>query len=138
MAVRKTSHRLSFTERLKVIDMFFQGTDPVHQTMNRVIAKFEEAGICYAIAGGMAVNAHRHERTTKDVNFLVTAEGLASFRQRYVDKDFAPVLGRPRRFQESANGVFFDLLVTGLFPGSGQPGRNLFGQAAFLHSGGFH
>jgi hypothetical protein len=112
----------SFSNRLKEIDMFFQGTDPVHQTMNRVVAKLEEGKISYVIVGGMAVNAHRHERTTKDVDFLVTAEGLKAFRDRYVQKEFAPVPGKPRRFVDSANNVCFDILVTGLFPGSGKPG----------------
>jgi hypothetical protein len=112
----------SFSRRIKEIDMFFQGTDPVHQTMNRVVAKLEESNISYAIVGGMAVNAHRHERTTKNVDFLVTAEGLKTFRDRYMHKEFAPVAGRPRRFVDSANNVCFDILVTGLFPGSGKPG----------------
>jgi hypothetical protein len=121
MVVVKQS-RGSFSQRIKEIDMFFQGTDPVHQTMNRVLAKLEEAKIPYAIVGGMAVNAHRHQRTTKDVDFLVTAEGLRAFRDRYLHKEFTPVAGRPRRFVDSANNVCFDLLVTGLFPGSGKPG----------------
>ena len=60
--------------------------------------------------------------TTKDVDFLVTADGLKSFRDRYLHKEFAPVPGRPRRFMDPANNVCFDLLVTGLFPGSGKPG----------------
>jgi len=112
----------SFSQRIKEIDMFFQGTDPVHQTMNRVVAKLDEGKISYAIVGGMAVNAHHHERTTKDVDFLVTADGLKPFRDRYLHKEFAPVPGRPRRFMDPANNVCFDLLVTGLFPGSGKPG----------------
>jgi hypothetical protein len=111
-----------FSNRIKEIDMFFQGTDPVHQTMNRVVAKLEEGKISYAIVGGMAVNAHRHERTTKDVDFLVTAEGLKVFRDLYLHKVFVPVPGRPRRYEDPANKVCFDLLVTGLFPGSGKPG----------------
>ena len=30
--------------------------------------------------------------------------------------------GRPRRFLAAPNGITFDLLVTGMFPGSGKPG----------------
>ncbi len=106
--------------------MFFQGADPVHQTMNRVVAKFEEAEIPYAIVGGMAVNAHRHERSTKDVDFLLTTTGLTLFREGCLHKDFDPVPGRPRRFVDRANQVCFDILVTGLFPGSGKPGAIAF------------
>jgi hypothetical protein len=111
-----------FDRRLREIDMFFQGNDRVHQTMRRVADQLEEAKIPYAIAGGMAVNAHRHERTTKDVDFLLTHEGLNRFRALFVPSPFPAVPGRPRRFLDPETGVTFDVLVTGLFPGSGRPG----------------
>ena len=111
-----------FDERLKEIDMFFAGIDRVHQTMHRVADRLEQAGIAYAIVGGMAVNAHRHERTTKDVDFLLTHAGLEAFRQKFIGTDFETVPGRPRRFRDSINGVTFDVLLTGLFPGNGKPG----------------
>jgi hypothetical protein len=107
---------------LKEIDMFFQGKDPVHQTMRRAARRLERAGIPYAIVGGMAVNAHRHQRTTGDVDLLLTPAGLAAFRQRFIGKNYARVPGRPRRFVDRANGVNLDILVTGFFPGSGEPG----------------
>jgi hypothetical protein len=102
--------------------MFFQGDDRVHQAMRRVAGELEKAGIRYAIIGGMAVNAHRHERTTKDVDFLLTAEGLAVLRQIADASDFEPVPGRPRRFVDRPTGVTFDVLVAGRFPGNGEPG----------------
>lgn len=102
--------------------MFFQGSDPVHQTMRRVADKLEQAGIPYAIAGGMAVNAHRYHRTTGDVDFLLTSEGLNTFVALFGSTDFQPVPGRPRRFVDPSTGITFDVLVTGLFPASGKPG----------------
>src|SRR5262249_4832269 len=77
-----------FGQRLREIDMFFQGIDRVHDTMRRVAGKLAAARIPYAIVGGMAVNAHRYERTTGDVDFLLTHEGLTSFRREFVGKDF--------------------------------------------------
>jgi hypothetical protein len=112
----------AFQDRLREISMFFDQKDKIHQAMRRVVEKFEQAGIAYAIAGGMAVNAHRHLRTTHDVDFLVTSNGLTSFQQKFVPADFEPVPGHPRRFRDRVTGVTFDVLVTGLFPGSGQPG----------------
>jgi hypothetical protein len=112
----------AFDERLKEIDMFFQENDRIHQTMRRVAERLEQNGIRYAIVGGMAVNAHRHQRTTRDVDFLLTSEGLASFLRLFVTQDFDAVAGHPRRFVDRATGVTFDILVTGLFPGSGKPG----------------
>lgn len=102
--------------------MFFQGTDPVHQTMNRVGEKLEGAKIAHAVVGGMAVNAHRHRRTTGDVDFLLTPGGFAAFERLFVPGEFERVPGRPRRFTDPANGVTFNFLVTGMFPGSGKPG----------------
>ena len=112
----------SFQNRLKEIDMFFQGTDPVHKTMNRVAAELEKANIPYAVVGGMAVNAHRHRRTTDDLDILLTPEGFAEFRKQFVGRDFDTIPGRPRRFVDRGNAVTLDVLVTGLFPGTGKPG----------------
>jgi hypothetical protein len=130
MAMLKTpwSPNLSHTDpnwfdwRLREIAMFFAGNDRVHETMRRVAARLEEAGIAYVIMGGMAVNAHGHERTTKDVNFLVTQNGLAEFRRKFVPSTIDAVPRRPQRFLDRETSVTFDMLVTGHFPGSGRPG----------------
>src|SRR5689334_3599888 len=122
MALRARAKPIDFIERLKEISMFFQGTDEVHKTMKRVVEALEGAGIPYAVMGGMAVNAHGYERTTGDVDFLLTEQGFASFRQRFVPASFEPVPRRPKRFKDKANGITFDILITGRFPGSGEPG----------------
>ncbi len=112
----------SFDQRLREIDIFFQGNSPVHHTMARVVEKLEQAGIPYAIVGGMAVNAHQYERTTKDLDLLLTSAGFAEFVRQFVPGDFEQFPNRPRRFRDRANGVTFDVLLTGYFPGTGQPG----------------
>jgi hypothetical protein len=111
-----------FWKRLKEIDMFFEGRGREHRTMRRLVKNLEKAKIPYAIVGGMAVNAHRYERTTKDVDVLLTRAGFAEFRRRFVPKAYDPMPGHPRRFLDRTNKVTFDVLVTGLFPGSGRPG----------------
>jgi hypothetical protein len=90
--------------------------------MRRTAKLLEKAGIQYAIVGGMALNAHRYRRTTGDVDFLLTAEGFDEFRRRFVGTKYDPIPGRKRRFTDRANGVTIDILVTGLFPGTGKPG----------------
>lgn len=112
----------AFRKRLREIDMFFQKRDPVHRTMYRVVKRLEKAGIPYAVVGGMAVNAHDYERTTHDVDLLLTADGLAKFQERFVGKDYERIPDRPKRFRDRTNQITIDVLVTGLFPGSGQPG----------------
>jgi hypothetical protein len=111
-----------FQRRLKEISRFFEGRDEVHKTMRRVVKRLEKAKIPYAIMGGMAVNAHRHRRTTGDVDVLLTKEGLDEFRKRFVPKYYEPLAGRSRRFIDRVNQITIDFLVTGMFPGSGKPG----------------
>jgi len=107
---------------LREIDMFFQGRDPVHKTMRRIAKLLDKAKIPYAVVGGMAVFAQGYRRTTDDLDILLTREGFATFRRSFVPKICKPVPRRPKRFVDAANGVTFDILVTGLFPGTGKPG----------------
>src|SRR5262249_31514196 len=113
---------VSFTQRLKEISMFFAGKSETHKTLRRVVKRLEKAGIPYAVVGGMAVNAHGYERTTGDVDLLLTAEGLEEFRKRFVPKNYEQAGQRKRRFVDKVNQITLDVLVTGNFPGSGAPG----------------
>jgi hypothetical protein len=102
--------------------MFFAKRSPQHQTMRRLARRLEKAGIPYAIMGAMAVNAHKAERTTKDIDVLLTQEGLDRFLKEFVGVTYDRVEGRPRRFTEKQSRVTIDCLVTGRYPGSGKPG----------------
>jgi hypothetical protein len=113
---------LRLWNRIKDVDMFFQRSDPVHKTLRRTIKNLEKANIPYALMGGMAVNLHGYRCTTNDVDILLTAEGLAEFQRRFVPKQYDAIPGRPRRFMDRKNQVIIDFLVTGRYPGSGQPG----------------
>jgi hypothetical protein len=112
----------SFMARLKEISRFFEKRSPQHKTMRRLAKRLKKAGIPYAIVGAMAVNAHGAERTTRDVDVLLTAEGFQRFRQEFVGEVYEPVEKRPRRFTERESGVTVDCLITGRYPGSGEPG----------------
>lgn len=112
----------NFWKALKELDMFYQGKDPVHQSMHRLVKRLEKANIPYAIMGGMAVVAHKHKRATNDVDVLMTVEGYADFRKRFVPKNYTKSEEKARRFVDKLNTITVDVLVTGLFPGTGQPG----------------
>ncbi|HEY7313049.1 MAG TPA: hypothetical protein VH643_27045 [Gemmataceae bacterium] len=112
----------NFIRRLKEISMFFAGKDEVHKTLRRIVKRLEKAGISYAVMGGMAVNAHKYQRTTGDVDLLLTQEGLEEFQKRYVSKNYVRKEGHTRRFIDRVNNIQVDCLVTGRFPGSGAPG----------------
>jgi len=112
----------SFNDRLREIDLFFQKKDRVHQTMRRTAKRLERARISYAVVGGLALNAHGYERTTKDVDLLLSRNSFETFCRKFVGKNYDRISGRPRRFVDRSNGVRIDILVTGLFPGTGKPG----------------
>jgi len=101
--------------------MFFQKRSPQHQTIRRLGRRLKKAGIPYAIMGAMAVNAHGAERTTTDVNVLLTLEGLARFREEFTE-EYEPIAARSRRFVERQSGVTVDCLVASHYPGSGKAG----------------
>src|SRR6516162_3777533 len=82
---------IDFMRRLKEISMFFEHRSPVHKTMRRLAKRLEKAGIPYAIMGAMAVNAHGAERTTRDVDILLTSYGLERFRREFVGKEYEQV-----------------------------------------------
>jgi hypothetical protein len=109
-------------QRLREIDMFFQRRDQVHKSMRRLANRLAKADIVYAIMGGMAVNAHKYQRTTRDVDVLLTPQGFEEFCRRFVPKSYARVPGRARRFIDQANEIFLDVLITGRYPGRGIPG----------------
>jgi hypothetical protein len=101
--------------------MFFDHSAPVHSTLRKLTGQLNAAAIPYAIVGGMAVNIHGAERTTRDVDVLLTADGLTRFREHCVGKGFDQVQGRPRRFVDTENQTTVDILVTGHRPGFGAP-----------------
>jgi len=108
-------------KRLREVAMFFDHSAPVHSTLAKLTNQLYAAAIPYAIVGGMAVNIHGAERTTRDVDVLLTSDGLTRFREHCVGRGFDPVAGRPRRFLDAENGTTVDILVTGHRPGFGTP-----------------
>ncbi len=105
-------------EGFREMERFFEGKDQVHKTLRRVVKHLEKAKINYVIVGGMALNVHNRRRVTTDVDILLTREGFAAFRDRFVNaKDYQQTRRRPRRLVDRRNGVNVDFLLTGLHPG---------------------
>jgi len=101
--------------------LFFMKKDPVHLALHALVRNLDRLGVPYAVAGGMALVAHGYDRTTVDVDILVTPESLAAIH------DSLDVLGYVRPYEKSRNlrdvqyGVRIEFLVTGQYPGDGKP-----------------
>jgi hypothetical protein len=99
---------------------FFMKTDPVHQTLRTITARLEALGIPYAVAGGMALVAHGYDRTTVDVDLLLTAQGLEAARQNLDGLGYVPPFSGSKNLRDTSTGVRIEFLVTGQFPGDGK------------------
>lgn len=120
--VESLSKPRTFDDRLREISMFFQKRGKEHQTLRRLVKRLDAAGIPYALAGAMAVNAHGAERTTTDVDIILREPDLERFRREFVGDGYENVAGRKRRFIDVKTGTTIDVLVAGWFPGGGAPG----------------
>lgn len=99
---------------------YFMGTADVQLAAKKIAAKLEELGIPYAICGGLAVTAHGHERTTRDVDVLVTAEGLQRFKAEALGRGWLERFPGSRGVRDMERRTPVDFLLAGGLPGDGQ------------------
>ena len=96
--------------------------DATHSTMERLAARLDEEGIPYLLVGGMALGLHGYERMTRDVDILLTPDGLAAFEERCAGRGYvAKFPGARRAFLDAETRVPVEILCTGEFPGDGKP-----------------
>jgi len=95
------------------------GTSDVHLAMERLVQKLDELGIDYAICGGMALNAHGYRRATTDVDVLLTAEGLRTFKEKAIGLGWLEKFPGSRGLRDTDKLVPIDVLLSGGIPGDG-------------------
>jgi hypothetical protein len=100
---------------------FFMKDDPVHQTLTTIARRLRELNIPYCIAGGMALVAHGYERTTVDVDILVTSAGLEEIHRRLEGLGYIRPFANSKNLRDATTRVRIEFLVTGQFPGDGKP-----------------
>ncbi|MDB5323996.1 MAG: hypothetical protein JWN40_5627 [Phycisphaerales bacterium] len=103
------------------LERFFMGQDKVHQALHRISTKLRELGVSYAVAGGMALNAHGYRRATDDVDVLVTQEGLAAIHAALEGLGDVPPFTESKQLRDVESSVRIEFLVAGQFPGDGKP-----------------
>jgi hypothetical protein len=102
-------------------EKFFMGTADVHQALHKLVAALDELGIAYAIVGGMALNEYGYQRVTVDVDVLLTREGLQRFKDHWLGRGYVEKFPGSRGMRDTELNVTIDVLVTGDYPGNGQP-----------------
>lgn len=94
---------------------------PVYRSLRKIAAQLEELGIPYAVADGMALVAHGYERTTVDVDVLLSPEGLAAVHRHLDGLGYLPPFSHSKHLRDTETGVRIEFLVAGHFPGDGKP-----------------
>jgi hypothetical protein len=100
---------------------FFMRDDPVFRTLRAITTRLRELGVPYAVAGGMALVVHGYDRTTMDVDILVTAEGLARIHEKLDGLGYFPPFTGSKNLRDAATKVRIEFLTTGGYPGDGKP-----------------
>jgi hypothetical protein len=100
---------------------FFMKDDPVHKALQKITQRLDELRIPYAVCGGMALVAHGYDRTTVDVDLLVTPEGLKTLHQKLEGLGYVVPFEDSKNLRDTETGVRIEFLVSGGFPGDGKP-----------------
>jgi hypothetical protein len=106
---------------LAAVDDFFMGRSPVQHAALRLARIFDEMGIVYAVAGALAMFAHGRRRMTEDVDMLVTREDMVRFKAEWLGRGYVELRPGGKAIRETATGVRIDFLLSGEYPGDGQP-----------------
>jgi hypothetical protein len=101
---------------------FFRGKGLMNETIKRLAADLEAAGIDYTVIGAIALNRHGFRRFTEDIDILLSPEGLETFHQKCVGRGYRPAFeGAKRKFRATAANVPLEVVVSGEYPGDGKP-----------------
>jgi hypothetical protein len=103
------------------VDAFLMGEAKVQETLRRLARRLEELEVEFALVGGLAVAVRGHLRLTVDVDVLITADGLARFKQTWLGRGYVEKFAGSRGVKDAETGVAIDFLVAGQFPGDGRP-----------------
>jgi len=102
-------------------DRFFMRQSPVHHALAAIARTLDQLGVPYAIAGAMALNEYGYERVTKDVDVLVTRDGLAKLKAEVLGRGYVEKFPGSKGLRDTEHNVAIDFLLAGEYPGDGQP-----------------
>jgi hypothetical protein len=111
-----------FALGLREGSMYFEGNSAVHKTLNRIAQRLTELNVDYAIAGGMCLYRHGFQRFTRDVDIIVTREGLARLHDELEGRGYVKPFAASKNLRDADTGVRIDFIITGQYPGEGKPG----------------
>ena len=110
-----------FWRGIHAAERFFMGEAEVQKALEKLVDLLHANDIPYAIIGAMALNAFGYRRTTVAVDVLLTSEGLARFKARYLGRGYLETFPGSRGMRDTEYGVDIDIVLAGSYPGDGKP-----------------
>lgn len=101
--------------------MHFEKGGPVFRTLEKLARRLDDAGIPYAVAGGMALYYHGYQRFTDDLDLLVTRESLDEIHRRFEGLGYVVPFAGSKNLRDAETGVRVEFLIAGGYPGVGKP-----------------
>ena len=99
----------------------FDEKSAVHETLIRICRRLNELKIHYAVVGGMALFKYGYRRFTEDVDLLVTRDSLKMIHKELDGLGYRPPFAGSKHLRDSEYQVKIEFLVTGDYPGDGEP-----------------
>lgn len=112
--------RANFERALELMGQFAEGEAPPQKAAKKIALRLEEMGIPYVVAGGLAVAANGLMRSTEDVDLILTKEGLAKFKERWVGAGWVERFKGSKGLKDAEYKLKVDILTTDEKPGDGK------------------
>jgi hypothetical protein len=100
---------------------FFEEKSAVQTTLRRIARRLDELNVPYAVAGGMALFKHGFRRFTEDVDILVNRAAIKTIHRELDGRGYLPPFAGSKNLRDTELGVKIEFIVTGDYPGDGQP-----------------
>ena len=94
----------------------------IWQTLRRMVAELDKLQVPYVVVGGIALQHHRFERFTRDVDLLVSSTSdLAAIHSRLIGHGYYLKAPQSRHLRDEVTRTRIEFLVAGEYPGDGKP-----------------
>ncbi|MCC6572766.1 MAG: hypothetical protein IT462_03155 [Planctomycetes bacterium] len=110
----------NFERALLHMGQFKTGDAPPQLAAKKIAKALEDLGIPYVVAGGLAVAANGLERTTEDVDLILTKAGLAKFKERWLGVGWVERFKGSKGLKDAEYALKVDILTPDEKPGDGK------------------
>lgn len=93
----------------------------VWDTLRRVALQLQRLNVSYAVVGGVALQHFGIQRSTQDVDILVTSQDLNAIHTGLIGHGYTRKSPTSKHLRDNVTRVRIKFLETGEFPGDGKP-----------------